>query len=324
MDFSNIPTGLKITSQIPLNVKEFCKDEDTLAYLGVDDNLAFTYYDQLEVLCLAEKSIYIWREVQTGEENTGLVPLDFTYPLDLPETYGINYSGKKYNFFLKQILTFEEFNNLVIIKNVGNEIGIYKDSTINNNQIEFNFKTLTSNDNSVLLTELANTINLQSKIYIEQGSNITITGDGTELNPFIINSGGGGSTTEFQDGYDTQINGQGILADPFSVDTKNLQKFIPNSLLPYTLVDSDDKYTLFVEANGENSIIIPPTLKDNFICAIRQTGVGYLTILADTGGFLLFPSSFVSTVAYQYGCVIVEKELSTTNYHLTGDLKQLI
>ena len=77
-DFSNIPTGLKITTQIPLNVKEFCKDEATLAYLGVDDNLAFTYHDQLEVLCLAEKSIYVWREVQVGEENTGLVPLDFT------------------------------------------------------------------------------------------------------------------------------------------------------------------------------------------------------------------------------------------------------
>ena len=113
MDFSNIPTGLKITSQIPLNVKEFCKDEDTLAYLGVDDNLAFTYHDQLEVLCLAEKSIYIWREVQSGEENTGLIPLDFTYPLGLPEIYNISYSGKTYNFFLKTYINSDNISEYV-------------------------------------------------------------------------------------------------------------------------------------------------------------------------------------------------------------------
>lgn len=98
-DFSNIPTGLKITSQIPLNSKEWVQNEATLAYLGVDNNLAYTYHDQLIVNCLEEKSKYIWREVQPGEENTGLVPLDFTYPLNLPETYNINYSGKTYNFF---------------------------------------------------------------------------------------------------------------------------------------------------------------------------------------------------------------------------------
>ena len=100
MDYSNIPTGLKITSQIPLNSKEWVQNEATLAYLGVDDNLAFTYHDQIEIFCLAEKTLYIWREVQPGEENTGLIPLDFTYPLGLPNVYGINYSGKKYNFFL--------------------------------------------------------------------------------------------------------------------------------------------------------------------------------------------------------------------------------
>ena len=125
-----------------------------------------------------------------------------------------------------------------------------------------------------------------------------------------------------ESGITTVVTGTGTELDPYIVEVINLQKII--NTFPYTLTDNDDKYTLFVEANGKNGIIIPSTLKDNFICAIRQTGVGYLTILADTGGFLLFPSSFVSTVAYQYGHVIVEKELSTTNYHLTGDLKQLI
>ena len=103
MDYTNIPTGLKINSQIPLDVKGYVLNEATLAYLGVDDNLAFTYHDGLRVICIEEKTLYEWREVNEGEENTGLIPVDFTYPSDLPEVYGIDYSGKKYNFF--QILT---------------------------------------------------------------------------------------------------------------------------------------------------------------------------------------------------------------------------
>jgi hypothetical protein len=99
MDFTNIPTGLKTQTQIPLNSKEWVLNEATLAYLGIDNNLAFTYHDQQIFNCLEEKTKYVWREVENGEENTGLIPLDFTYPNNLPTTYGINYSGKKYNFF---------------------------------------------------------------------------------------------------------------------------------------------------------------------------------------------------------------------------------
>ncbi len=142
MDYSNIPTGLKITSQIPLDVKKYVKDEDTLAYLGVDDNLAYTYHDQLEVLCLAEKKIYQWREVQSGEENTGLIPLDFTYPLGLLDVYGINYSGKKYNFFLKEYITVENINENINIINVGEGAEVYKDSTVVGGNVQFNLKSL--------------------------------------------------------------------------------------------------------------------------------------------------------------------------------------
>lgn len=149
MDYSNIPTGLKITSQIPLNVKEFCKDEDTLAYLGVDDNLAFTYHDQLEVLCLAEKSIYIWREVQVGEENTGLIPLDFTYPLGLPDVFGINYSGKKYNFFLKVPIT---------IVNIGEGLEVYKE--YNSATDKYEFKTITKTGDLINITSSSTELNI--------------------------------------------------------------------------------------------------------------------------------------------------------------------
>lgn len=166
MDFTNIPTGLKITSQIPLDVKKYVKDESTLSNLGVDNNLAFTYHDQLEVLCLQEKRVYIWREVQPGEENTGLVPLDFIYPSNLPETYGIDYSNKKYNFFLLNNITLENLNENINISNVGNGSKLYKgyNSTTNTHE----FKTLESNNLTIIETE--------NKVIIETPSTASIPG----------------------------------------------------------------------------------------------------------------------------------------------------
>ncbi len=111
-DYNNIPKGLKLTTQIPLDVKTYVADEATLAYLGTGDNLAYTYYDGLRVFCIAERNIYEWREVKVGEANTGLVALDFTYPSGLT-TFGINYSGKKYNFF--KVRTVQGFNDSVSI-----------------------------------------------------------------------------------------------------------------------------------------------------------------------------------------------------------------
>ena len=146
MDYSNIPTGLKITSQIPLNVKEWCKNEATLAYLGVDNNLAFTYHDGIEILCIKEKTLYKWREVQAGEENTGLIPLDYTYPNGLPDTFGINYSNRKFNFFLTEYITADTINSYIenyladnptVINNVGDGIKIYKGYNSTTNEYEF-------------------------------------------------------------------------------------------------------------------------------------------------------------------------------------------
>ena len=114
MDYSNIPTGLKINSQIPLDVKGYALNEATLAYLGVGDNLAFTYHEGLRVVCIEERKVYEWREVGVGEENTGLVAVDFTYPSDLPEVYGIDYSGRDFNFFLVNQITPETLEDYVL------------------------------------------------------------------------------------------------------------------------------------------------------------------------------------------------------------------
>lgn len=185
MDYSNIPTGLKITSQIPLDVKKYVKDEDTLAYLGVDDNLAYTYHDQLEVLCLAEKKIYQWREVQSGEENTGLVPLDFTYPTGLLDVYGINYSGKKYNFFLKEYATSDMIVEQKDIVSPNGSVTITETPT----QIQLTVpETKIINGLQTTVTGTGTTLNpykIDGKLY-QAGDNISITGSGTTLSPYII------------------------------------------------------------------------------------------------------------------------------------------
>ena len=184
MDYSNIPTGLKIQSQIPLNSKEWVKDEATLAYLGVDDNLAFTYHDQLEVFCLAEKKLYIWREVQVGEENTGLVPLDFTYPTGLSNVYDINYSGKKYNFFLKEYVTTETLQDLIKIENVGTGAEIYKgfNSTTNKHEIKTVIvDSQSSNGESFVRDVQENTNDITVRIKKLVSDNLTITSTDDEV-----------------------------------------------------------------------------------------------------------------------------------------------
>jgi hypothetical protein len=104
-NFTNIPTGLKIPAQIPLDTKTYCFEESILADLGIDNNFAYTYYNNLNVYCFKEKTNYVWREVASGEENTGLVPTDFIYP-DNIIVFGVDYSLKRYNFFqVTQITT---------------------------------------------------------------------------------------------------------------------------------------------------------------------------------------------------------------------------
>lgn len=98
MDYSNLTGGLRVQSQIPLDVKEYSLSEENLKNLGVSNNLAFTYSRGLIVYCAQEGTRWEWRQVKEGEENTGLLSEDFVYP-DQVLSFGINYSLKPYNFF---------------------------------------------------------------------------------------------------------------------------------------------------------------------------------------------------------------------------------
>jgi len=188
MDFTNITGGLKIPSQIPLNVKEYCENETTLSYLGVNDNLAFTYHDQLIVTCLDEKTKWIWREVKPGEENTGLIPLDFTYP-NTSIVFNVDYSNKTFNFF-KLNYTFEEDvkeitspNGTISVVETPTEIQLEVEETIANGS-----STKIVNGDATIVTGTGTILDpykINGKVY-QEGFGITITGTGTTLNPYII------------------------------------------------------------------------------------------------------------------------------------------
>jgi hypothetical protein len=97
-DFSNIPVGLNITTQIPLDVKTISLTEFALASLGVSNNKAFTYYDGLKVFCLDTRKTYEWREREIGDGDGLLTSDDFTYPNNTV-AFGVTYSNKIFNFF---------------------------------------------------------------------------------------------------------------------------------------------------------------------------------------------------------------------------------
>lgn len=192
-DFSNIPTGLNITTQIPLNVKTYCLSESLLSNLGTNDNLAFTYHDGLIVFCVEERTSYEWREVQTGEENTGLVTDDFTYPSNII-CFGIDYSNKTFNFFRKDFAYTTDV------------------------------KEITSIDNSVTIDETSSTIDLSVPIYdgsetkINAGTNIVKTGLGTTASPYVITSNITGLVTV---GSGISITGLGTVASPYILTVSN-------------------------------------------------------------------------------------------------------
>ena len=93
---NDIPTGLRVPAQIPLDAKEYKLSEADLANLGPSNNLAYTYFKGMTAYCAQEQTRWEWREKGVGE--VGLIVVDFVYPAGLV-IFGINYSNKIYNFF---------------------------------------------------------------------------------------------------------------------------------------------------------------------------------------------------------------------------------
>jgi len=141
-DYNNIPSGLRVQTQIPLDAKINILNESALSNLGESNNLAYTYHDKIVVTCLQEGTTWIWKQVEAGKENTGLIPIDFVYPFGIT-AYGIDYSNKKYNFFRVNYLNVSDQKNYDAAS-LGDGQPIYKDKTTSGNNITFNFNEIST------------------------------------------------------------------------------------------------------------------------------------------------------------------------------------
>ena len=179
---ADVPKGFNVPKQVRLDSITGIQNEITLKNLGSGNNLAFKYYEGLEIYCKDEKTTYRWREVIGSE--TGLLDTHFVYPNYNPVD-GIDYSGKSFNFF--------EIANSNITPPDGSE------------------------------TKLV------------QGSNITITGIGTIVNPYTISSNSEISETYINEGNNINITGSGIISDPYiinsNLDNLGIVKTIGNEVI---------------------------------------------------------------------------------------------
>ena len=146
-DVTNISTGLGVPTQIPLDTVAFNQSESLLSNLGTDNYLAFKYYEGLKVHCINDKTTYIWREVEVGEENTGLLSVDFTYPYN-HSAFGINYSNKSFNFFQIEYVSVDDIITYTGT-NIGNGSEILKDITGTSTKT-FNFKKINSDNLTII------------------------------------------------------------------------------------------------------------------------------------------------------------------------------
>ena len=331
-DTTNIPTGLSVQTQIPLNTIKFIQNESLLSNLGQNNNLAFKYYDGLIIKCIDQNTFYIWREVQRGEENTGIINVDFTYPFN-HSAFGMNYSNKKFNFFL--------YNKEYSIVNIGSGVGIFKDKTISFNNTQFNLKKiktdnllitdgtadilinqkkLKSTDGSVTITESIADIDFSvsgvvtpdgSETKVVGGTNTTITGVGTTLNPYVVNS-----ITKINNGVTTTVFGNGSILTPFIVETTNPQKVITSN---HVLSNLDNNYVLFINTSSDITITIPIGLADNFQCGFIQETSFETAFVSVIGVTLKNPIGF--RIKGQKYNVFLEKKLATETYYLLGNTK---
>ena len=138
---NDIPTKLRVPAQLALDAKSVVTTLSQLQTLGTNNNLAYTYYKGMEVLCSEDLGIYRWRPVKEGETG-GTLPSNFTYPAGIVSEDGVVYSNIAYNFFKETTLTVENLTELIQINNVGEGVEIYKDSTIVGDTTQFNFRTV--------------------------------------------------------------------------------------------------------------------------------------------------------------------------------------
>lgn len=327
MSANNIPAGLRVPTQTPLDAKLHVASQAVLSDLGSNNNLAYTYYEGMIVYCVAERTRWEWRQEIPGEITMKLLLDDFTYPNNLVVD-GVTYSNKVFNFFrtslqgptgpagadgadsimvlstnqcinLSQALvgSFVTLNFGSAIYNLGWKIGtrvkIFADG---NNYLEGIV--------SSVITNPVSSINVNVDLVVGSGNfcdfNIVITG--TPGTP-------GTNGIDGLDGLDYTAN--------------NLQRTITTfGDSTYTLQPEDNNYTLIIQTGGTNKYInIPTGLPENFAVAFIQKGAGDVRIDALSGVTRNTPITDAYTIKGPNYFAYLEQEGTSNTYYLGGNIK---
>lgn len=225
-----ITTGLRVPSQLPLDVKLHSPSEVILSALGTANNLAYTYYLGMRVYCVQERTIWEWREPDT-EIETGLLDEHFLYPAGLVVD-GVDYGEKEYNFF--KVLQASDIVIPTVPQYNSNNVGtsgadVYRDATVVGDNITFNFRKLAKSivgNGETLLTDIVvegNEILVKVRAITSDNLLITVEEDGTlKINNPTVSS----NLAFYVDENSTASIETGSIASPFKTLNKALDAFI--------------------------------------------------------------------------------------------------
>ena len=165
-----------------------------------------------------------------------------------------------------------------------------------------------------------------SETKLTQGSNVTITGNGTVATPYVINSvgaaGSDGSETKVTVGAGLTIAGTGTIASPYLIKENNLQRiltigdFTSNN---YIITEADNNYVLVIQ-NGATpvTITIPAGLSNAHFVGYTQEGTADISFIT-SGTTLKNPIGYkIKGTDYQ---ACSEQNGITNVYHIHGQTK---
>lgn len=284
MDYSNILGGLRVQTQIPLDAKSYIESEEDLKDLGPSDNLAFVYYKGLVVYTILEGTRWEWKEVIDGEENTGLLPIDYVYPEEV-FTFGIDYSFKSYNFY-PYLIEGEKGDK--------GDKGDPGQDGIDGLQGDQGPEG-------------------QAGLKGDKG----VKGDtGLSAYQVALTQGFVGNENQWLLSLKGNQGDQGEPGQQGMDASNNLQKTIDSN---YTLQNIDNNYTILVDnALNDISIFVPDGLMENFCAGFIQQGRKNVTFSASGTGDIRTPTGY-KIKGLNYNAYI--EQIGTTNsFHLIGAL----
>src|SRR5690606_35478653 len=94
----DILSSLNVATQAPLDAKTYFLTLAERQDLGTNNVKAFSYYQDMRVICIETHKEYIWRVIRNGISEVGILSTAFTYPTGATSN-GISYGRKSYNFF---------------------------------------------------------------------------------------------------------------------------------------------------------------------------------------------------------------------------------